>query len=613
MDVLTKIINQNYDIKLSDENIYNIVSYYYMLTDFFQKTSYIRMITEAMQNKIIDPDVLLAVAISEVETKDDVALVALALRYGANPNLYLVFNGMGVVHLMVYTVMILRENVEMEVLNYLLSVEALLGSSFSSPVYKTTRIRDLNFDNPNTEMVGQFLDSQGYYDFSDPVYFVKNLLIDDQIMIGTLCDMPEIAFPMGFGEEIVTEVFNEDGTIEVASDEVNTATPDLLSLIIYQAFNCARLTPIPMTFDNGENNEIRICLNAGALEILLILFDRGFEFNYFSMNRLLVLLKNTFIVSDGNSVVINRIYNQIYYEILKYVINNGTKVDKDQFAILDTMSISYAGEIANLYSKPLWVKSCSASAEVPLPEMVKTLAYSLNIDTSKDKSSICADLSKAADQSPETLKIAAINRQKNRIAAEVHGPTDYATGRTEIKCKNYSSINGNPFEYNDSSLAHYVDSNRNLWCFVAPDFENLVSNPVNPTTGEPLPGYVISKMRNSLDFFRAVGVSPDRVVPLGEAANFLQKPDTINNANSDKINSNIINIGQLKGIYPAFLKNITTDKIMTVLELVNMQQDYIGSLTHHHQFSTMCRALYIYFKKYPESVDPIFTEIKRFL
>ena len=93
MDVLNKIINQNFDITLSDADLMNIVEFWKIIGDFKQKCFYIRTIIEAINNKIIDPDTFLTVSISNCQSFDDLLLVSIALRYGANPNLYVVMNG----------------------------------------------------------------------------------------------------------------------------------------------------------------------------------------------------------------------------------------------------------------------------------------------------------------------------------------------------------------------------------------------------------------------------------------------------------------------------------------------------------------------------------------
>lgn len=623
MDVLNKVINQNYDIKITDDKILEIVRYYFMINDYYQKCSYIRTIIESLNNKILDPDTFLTIVISELQTFDDLLLVALALRFGANPNLYLVMNGVGIVHLMVYTVMYMRGKVDNTLINYTLAIQGLLGSSAGSPMMKASDVRGRSYNqslingvtNVNNVNVSQWLDSQGYYDFSNPLDYVKTFPVQDQISIGCMVDAPIVAFPEGIEPKIITETiqhYNEEtGEMDTMLSErkVDPQTPDLGILALYNAYLCARKAPIPIVMDKGESVELRLCLNTGSLEIFKELINRGFRFTYFSMNRLLVLLRSTVKNMDGTNVVVNKIFNMIYFEMLKYVIEKGVRMDKEQFTLLNSFMEKYAVEISAIYNTPLWIKSCSSSANVPLPDMVKSLAFSLNIDASASKPEVCAELEDAVSQNPQILKDASIARQRNRIAVDVHGPSDYATGRTEVNCKNAALINGNPFEYNDASLAYYVDSNKNLWCYTAPEFESIVSNPVNPQTGKPVPQHVINKMQNSLNLFKKLNVSPNKIVPVGEAIKHLNRPDTINSLHTEYINETIIRLVQTRGIYAEAFKNIPLEKTQYLLTRINMDQDYLASLTVTHRFATMCKALYLYFKMYPTSVDEVFSSL----
>lgn len=614
MDVLNRIINQDYDVKLSDTDVVNIVEYYNMLVSmppqnnpsnpnglFIDRCHYIKTIIESLNNGIIEADTFLTVAITNCTDQEGLLLIALACRFGANPNLYVVVNEVGVMHIMAYVVMYQRGKISNTLIKYILCLLTILGASGASPVsgdeYQS-QYEDVT--------VSDWLYSQGYPPFADTQEYIKQLTLEEQIYLGTIADLPDFAYPIGYSEnDIVTEEIDENGFYQEERQSM-VPGPDLEQVLLYNAYKCAKYASISKTTSKGEIAELKITVETWSLEVFKILIDRGFNFSYFSMNRLLVLLANT--VTN----VTYKIPNLIYLQMLKYVISKGVQIDREQFTFLNNFSSSYAEEIKRVNEHPLWAKTCSSSEVVPLPEMVKALAISLNIDASAPKKEVCMNLrnlnkKSSTTESEDNIKRAAIKRQKNRATGELFGASDYTSGTPDVYCKNMSNFENNPFDYGDASLAYYKDKNKNVWCFVASDYENILTNPVNPVTKEPLPAYFIQKIQKSMDIFKTAGVSVRKVVPYGDALKNLKKNDTItNNSTMDAIET-VLRLAQTRGIYGEILRNTTTEKMNYTLSVINMDQDYLPMLqTQSHKFATFCKAMYIYFKKNPESITEVF-------
>jgi hypothetical protein len=614
MDQLNKILNLNYDIQLTYEDIYGIVKYYSVLEDYFERCNYIRTIIESMNNKIIDPDTFLTIAISEVQRPQDLILIAIALRFGGNPNMYLVLKDVGIIHLMVYTVAYLRDKVDNAIIVYLLLIESLLGSSHRSLAIKTPDTGDSGFNrvlkanpkNQDMRTVGEWLIGQGFYDFSNPYEFIKQISKNDQIMIGCMVDIPAVAIPNEV--EMVSEKYDDDGVRYTKTEIIDQSLPKLFDMILYNSYNVITRVPIPMTMNRGECTELKLCMRTGALEIFKELFNRGFLFTYFSMNTLIVLFKMTIQNIDGERTMVNKIKNLIYFEMIKFVIGAGIQMDKDQLNLIATFAEDNIDKINEIYNKPLWIKTCSSSERIPLPDMVLSLASSLNIDIRQDKPKICSALEETYKFDIEVLKDAAINRQKSKIGSTLQGPADFAVGNTEVMCEN-TGVNGSFFEYNDLSLAYYRDDSKKLWCFTVHDFENLIAKPVNPYTNKQLPNYVLNKMVSSLSILRDLDVKPSMIKPFGKSLEELHTNDKISNKESEKINTIIMNLLQNQGLYPQMVKTMSVEKFNEILSMFNMNQDYLGLLTDSHRFTTFCRALYFHFLKYPDSIAQIFAQI----
>jgi hypothetical protein len=637
MDKLNRVINLGSDEKITYEDIGGIIDHFYDIQTAFEnayseytanpdldytyknwmkmvkmKAKYLRNVLESIYNKFINANNFLEVAVKKCASVEGMILVALPLRYGANPNHYVVMKKVGYIHIMVYTIYNLRGVISNEMIEMLLYLMSVLGSSTASRVMKN-RDNDELFERYEEQdmMVADWLNEQGYNNMVD-----FDIDSESQVLIGTMADKPEIAFPGGY-DPIVTLVYDtngilvdvyENGIRQGMDESVYTPPgPDIMQLVMYNAYECARYASIPKSYSAGEIKELRLTINTGAMEVFKILIDRGFNFSYFSMNRLLSNMKKTVEnAPDGETIMVDRFFNIIYMEMLKYVISKGLKMDKEQFSFLSNFSTEYAEKIEEIYKSPAWIKSCSGSSNIPLPEMVKSLAFSLGIDATNPKPEVCASLKDISLQNSRVLKDAAYNRQKIRTALNNLSAEDMANGETSITCKNITG-DKDPLKYVDGSLAVYTDSNKNTWCFTAPDFEKLLETPINPVSGQPLPEYFIKYLSNSLETFQKAGIRPYGIIPFDEALDKLKEQDKINNTNIDYVISTISDLGKIRGVHPSYLRNTKLETMHIILKTIDMDQDYLGSLSRTLQFNTFCKALYAYVKRSRrEDIDIIF-------
>lgn len=593
MDVLNKIVRQNFEGQLSDRNVLDIVNHYKILNDLVDKARYTRTIMECFNNDIIDPDTFLIAAIMSYETPSEFPLIALSLRYGADSK-YVTYKDVGNVHIMVFTVMELmgKANVSNFEIENILCIMALLGISTAARAFTVNTRDDIT--------VANWLEQNGFNNFLDPLEFLNMIADPDynvRISIGAMCDIPEVAFPIGFDKTIITEYYDETGFLTTEKKTL-VPQPSLPEMILYNSYDCTDKSSIQASFSTAELTELKMCIDTGALEIFRILIDRGFNFSYFSMNRLLSGLTQT----NGD-----KIFCLIYIEMLKYVIARGITMDKFQFNFLNNFSTEYAREIEELYSTPLWQKACSGSDNIPLPTMVNALAASLNIDPSKDKAEVCSDLRSLA--SIDFNKLSGMELERQREQLRLSQPvTSRMNKKNTVFCKNASDID--PLRYTDNTLMFYTDKNSDSWCFSAGDFEELIRNPVNPITKEPLPPKVISHMADKMNLFQLVGINPGSLKTYDESLKELYKKDTISNIRTSEAIGIVINLGTTRGITEARFKSVPYSKMIYVLDTINLSQDYFGTLPRDYQFAVFCKLLYYHFKKYPDTLDDILEIIK---
>ncbi len=664
MDKLQKLLNVRADGTkvgtLNIEEIYELVNQYnpqtfgantfgsnafaentfgsnvFTLNAFFIKSCII-----GLQNKIIDPDIFLTAAISGIAMSPNlqtsnfnpkILLIAIALRFGANPNLYIIYSRKGTFHVMIYTVMFLRDNnVQFEIINYILCILTLLGSRSNSLVTPTQNHRKTHNKISDSEesniIVNEWLYNNGFFDYNTEnliSYIRENFNEDEQVNIGAMCDIIEVAFPRHTGmAPLASKIYriNDEGVkvirdseeqdIPVILDDILPG-PDLSQVIIYNSYKCIpNITPT-FRYQNGEVLELRMCLEGLSFEAFKFLFDKGYKMTYFNLNRLLILMKDYGHPSATQSTgqlhgktSLHGFKSLIYIEMLKYAISKGLRMDLYQFNYFITFASNYTDEINEIYSSPLWMKSCSASSNVPLPEAIKELAVSLNILSSEEngdstgalnsigalnsvermvnhslKEEVCLKLREISEmglRDPQMLIDSNLERQRERMNVEINkglmtlGAGSIGTfGSAGISkglngtCANSSSFNENPLNFSDDSLVYLRDSvsngvsnsNAKVWCFTPNMFSDLISSGKNPYTNTPLPSKTIAKMANILDFMESLKIDPKKIVSVRKAVEKLNSPDMINNEFTDKSIAFVENISSIRGIFQQQLRKV---------------------------------------------------------
>ena len=723
MNKLENILNSKLSVKLTTEETYILASEYTdkVRSKFSKNALFIKNCIVGLENKIIDSDIFLTASITSVgispikderDFNSNLILVALALRYGANPNLYVIYKGVGIVHISVYTVMYLRKNgIDENTILSILAILSLMGSSFSIPCFsisdleKHKRRRSMKYyreederdeeerdeeerdeeereedereeedreederDEEEREVpktVSQWLTESGLFDFkskSGTIEFMKSnfsgLASDDvQIQIGAMIDIPSVAFPQGFNRRNIISILDEttDAIYSNSKEEILPG-PDLSQIIIYNSVKCLSYLNPTFRYINGETLELKMCLDGISLEAFKFLFDKGYKMTYFQVNRLLILLYSVMkkkASSDSSQSLESRISAIIYMEMLKYAVNKGLRLDLYQLSYLSSFASEFSNEIREIYSHPLWVKACSASDSVPLPNMVKELAMSLNIlnpssqsifgrgtesgqekkseNLESSKSEICARLNEVSRMNEEVYINSNKERQRGRMNLEAKGvirnAKDFESGSSSFKCSNDLPLNGDPLDYSDDSLVYYTDENNKIWCFTPNIYEDLIKSGVNIYTNKPIPRKVVIKMKNVLKFMDSLNIDPKKIVRVSNAVDRLNAADMISNEHTD-ISINFVEAtAAARGILPQQLKDLSPRRIYEVMKYIGFDIDYIryhfisndaeygavcfgklgeqNSLCHTHLphsliYATFCKAIYIFFKKYDD-------------
>ncbi len=623
-------------------------------------------VLKGLQRKIIAPDVLLPIAISEVKSTADLTMVALALRFGANRNLYLMTSSVGAAHIIVYTVVTLKglgrdTNLILSVIlvlmimgsqtispafdqsgrteektappggmapvdtNFLAGISEAFGSTPRLPLPTETPGRGLvpSIAGPYRGELGSltaapsspeelrtpvapkalisvqdWLRSQGLPPFADDITkTLSGLKKEVRIALGTITDRPDVA------------IIASPGGVETL--------PNLEDVLAARATQIIKQYPTTKgmriaTQERGEYIGLVLSVEAMNSDAFIHFVDLGLAVTYFTINRLVLQLRSAF--REGDTVMTTELQT-----MLQYAVDRGAFLDMEQLAIISTTDDALAQSILAVYRQPQWKKVCAGPSTAAVPDSLRTLAFTIGLDSGASKERLCASLLSLSEADVVSLKNAAILRQKARAGSEVSTISEFISGSVpSVSCSNKTVLQQDPFEYNDAYMTFYKDNGGQVWCFTSNMYESLLATPVNPYTSEPLPERFQSQIRTHLDLLRRLGISPSNPMAVTTAIDSLSKPDDVSGTESAYIVDTILQSARVAGIDSARIQRLTPAQMNTVLATIGMDRaeltlkgaDGRYVMTPDHQFITFCRAAYHAIKLQPDQARIFFNNIK---
>lgn len=615
MQSLKNILDGKKKETLNYNEIRNAVKEYYSINNQpIVRSKYLLYFMESIRRNFLNPDLLLSTSILEFRVPEDLVLVALSLRFKANNNLYLMTEGIGMSHIIIYTVCVLRTHVDMNYINIIIYILLIMGSNLNSNAFDQKQKIETNYDTSflkkfnnyddniipykKNMSVKNWLESQGMGTFED--YYDVLIKRSDQakIDISILCDKPNI-FPGLFQE---TESFEYKTRNRVTHPKkisfdniIASRANNILALYEPKKDSNSR-------YDKGENIGLVKCIDSFYLDGFIHLIKNGIIATYFTINRILIKLKLTF--KDKDSVLIFELQN-----MLRYLVSNGYTLDIEQLTLISTTSPEIANLILKDYNKPKWSKLCADPNVGEVNETLKLVGYSLNISSMVDKPSICEKLKEYSMADQKALKEAVISRQQNRVTADVSNISDFISGNVEpVVCRNKTVKQTDPFEYGDASLSYYKDEENHVWCFLSNMYESLIKEPVNPHTGKKLPEVYQMQIKTHLGILEKLGISPSNPVPIHTAIDNLHKNDEINSRESENILNTIVQASEVSGITSRKIKELTPEQMNQILSVIGMEQYSITFkdngkyiLNKEHQLITFARAAYDMIRENPDN------------
>jgi hypothetical protein len=578
-------------------------------------------ITEKLGNKSLNPDDLFANVIYMMESKEYLIILALCLRFGANPDMYVIDPDAGDIHIMAYIYITLFRNpsapenskVDIGVLNTLVLMMISENTKIVAPIFnpKTkSKSSESSFTNPMNNIfdsgtsVKQWLSDQGY----DPIFLsidtrMENnqgnnsddlLLHDDSVkfhgMIVDKTTAKEIYVMLDKDDCLEPEDFFNESLLELAirsfSDSVVSKAKINTDFISNDIDNKSMV------------NSVKYINYKSFIKFL----ELGCLPSYILINKMLLNLR---LYNSNKSEYIER---RDVFNMLISSIENGVIIDKDQYNIIIALGPQIKDNFDSVYKQPYWKKTCKSSQSEISNELEK-IAIDLNIDTSSSKNVICQNITSLSKYESSKLVASASEKERVKLSIELGMLSEFIDGKApNLICRNKTLMENNITDYNDIDTANYRDENGAIWCFVKDSFDSLIDSGQNPYTIQPLPENFIQLLKNKRDVLKKLNLYSEPAKTFKSSVSVLTEKDVINNIHTDYVVKGVQQLALINNVRDDTLKSLSIEQMTEILNNSNINYNFTG-LTRNHSFITFCYIISFLGKKNLDNVTNIFDNI----
>ena len=579
---------------------------------------FLLQIMASLNKSYIDVDVFLSLTLANVKDWNQFPLVGIALRCGANPNIYFKVPGLGAPHALIYAVDKARSNgLALDATDALCimliahkakegrgaQLSSLAFSEGSSVAIDKPPEPNTNYDqslvilanmpqaqaavNLERRTVGMELARRGIRPLDDYMAVLKDMNNYIPAIVGTCIDDKDIAFLV-------------DGHI-----------PEFEYLISCQAdklfLDYPNITPAKHTYIiSGEIAGMRQSIEGGCFQGFLTFIKSGVIPTYFTLNRLCYYLCQAYTIED-------KAFFLVLINMLNICIGIGCSLDSHQYSMLQVATIktgkSPLGDmtafIQEAYKEPKWHRACKAPSSAEVPSYLRQLAFNLGIDPNQTRDGLCNDLKNLDRVDATKIREAARAKQSRIISGTVANVSDFVgtTPATQPNTVCTNTLSGGiiPEDYNDVLMSFYKDDNK-IYCFTSANYEDILRTQKTPFSDKLLDPTYLSQIQAKLTMIQRLGLDPRNPTPVYQAAAKLREPETFPPVDDNFATNSIIKMLQTRNLVPVAVSNSTPEDLNAILQSINMYQDLLPKFEFSHQITTFYEAAYYYLRRNPSQV-----------
>lgn len=553
----------------------------------------IELIT-GLDKEVINPNFLLTKSISNIKDNRNLIAIALALRYNANPNLYVSIPNIGTVHILVYVYIKLYKQIPDDLVD---TIILLLFYSKSNPMLPA-------IDNEAGGIKSVFEAKQEI----SVISWLQNKNFPNTLQIIQ-------SNPNGIDQKVIDQI-----GIFLDKPEMIKEPVDVSIIIMYHSNKVLEYKKDKILNPEYVLSETVKYLNLEGFKKILTLNSMV---SYFFVNDLLIRLKNYYI----NNFILP--FNKVKTMLLM-LIERGIKLDVYQLEIIKSTGEANTKEILETYQKPYWQKMLNYTGPViagnTFPDLInkekrfgdqklaevpfdlRILAYTLGLNYNENLQLIIEQIKQISFIDPENYKTAFIRRQMSRVSTNVSTPLDFIN---EPKLEKYiarnipllKKDNKNPYEYNELDIGVYKDSNEVVWIFTSDMFDQIIDSKRNPYTDDILPNDFINGLCNQRSLIKRLGFNVGRSLTVNDGLERLNKQDIINNEENQRIIDQFEKLGLIYGISQDKLRNLTYQQKIDILNLHKIQISNLYEFSPEHQYVILSRGSLLYLQSSSSDIN----------
>lgn len=541
-----------------------------------------------------DRGMVLLKAIEMGKTSLDLLPIAMCLRYGASPNMYINSRGLSAhIHLLAFVHKVLTTTqVGEDYPDTLIALLIMAGADLTKPVYdeKMGGIRSEEelltpsstiYDGPT---VREWLRNEGYPLVEQ--YHLRggiNNVIDVPVrrMLSILLDSREYMalYSQDMGSpQINSMIFKSLGDNVIAG----------LNLESYQILWTKG--NIASAFKNLNVKGFNYVVKSGQLPTypdindMLVLAQRYMEKSK-KEEPDMKTVKNTQI-ANKHAIAVGAIVDMI-----RISVNNGVVLDSHQRDILGGLDQKFFDEVNKAYEQPYWKKACFNPKQKEVPERLRKLALELNIPTSSHEE-VCTQLKRIHQSDKKEVKESAMRRKQVKLGADHGYISEFVNGAVpSLACSNSAKINGRPSDYSDLNISSYRNSRGNVYCFTSDKYEDILSTKHNIVSGgrEKFPDEFLDEVAFKLSVLKKAGFDLTRA-----PAHLTETLDTLWEV--DKYEDTPVNIDRIvesledSGITRKKFLSLKADQIQAIADNLSIRSNF-RLLTSRHAVMTLAWVL----------------------
>lgn len=554
---LQRLIYGQRTSEMTPLEIYNL--FQEPITSEFNLTLYL-----ALQQQKLNPNITILQIIPRANSKEYLIPIALCLRFGTDPNLYVNAPKLGIIHIMGYIYYSLGRNSDKNILNTIVLMFLAKGTRPSLQMFDANagKIRNPT-ELPPMLTTLEWINNQGYQTILNQVTIAEASELQKYLDAESLASL-----------SLILDMTNL----------INRPYQEKDMTLAIRAFSKKSIEKIPRPtiieeMDYKSIDDAVTYLNFDAFDYLV---NQGCIPSYLIVNTLLVNMRAYKNMNNYLAV-------QSLEKMLISSVSVGVQLDSDQLVILSTMNKEIISTIVQYYEQPQWLKLCRVPG-TPLNESLKKIAVTLNLDTTLSSQSTCRDLSKLSAADKTVLIDAARRRQQLRLAVECGTIDDFIGGNVpNLTIRNASVMTHSPFDYNDIDISYYKDDQGAIWGFTSDKYRDILEGGVNPYNSTILPDTFKEQLKYKLSFFKEQeDPVPKHPLTFAEALNNLTVPERITDNSSEESLRKFMLLSVNHGISTETIRTLSKEQMARSLRVIGFTPD-LAPLSTSHAFVTTAR------------------------